>query len=175
MITTSPNCSLNARTCICRVGRCSGFSAPPGVAGLPPPPHPPPPPPAAMPRRAKSSAASSAWKRTRTATSCSSASLSAALASPVQRTPTPPGFSHATPDPAWGSAPPLAVLDRICCYKYQRTVQRDHTVPLDGRLLQLAPGPGGRSYAGTRVEIHAHLDGTLAGYYRGQRLGAKGG
>ena len=72
------------------------------------------------------------------------------------------------PDPAWRPAPPD--LDLICCFKYQRTVQHDNTVQLNGRLLQLRPGPAGRSYAGFRVDIHAHLDGTLAVYYRGQRL-----
>lgn len=79
----------------------------------------------------------------------------------------------AHPEPAWRPAPALGDLDRICSFKYQRTVQRDHTVQLDGRLLQLRPGPHGRSYAGTRVDVHAHLDGTLAVYYRGQRLGAQ--
>jgi transposase len=82
-------------------------------------------------------------------------------------------FAHtpAHPDPAWRPTPPD--LDRICCFKYQRTVQHDNTVQLDGRLLQLRPGPGGRSYAGLRVDVHAHLDGTLAVSYRGQRLVTK--
>src|SRR3990170_1502573 len=75
----------------------------------------------------------------------------------------------AHPEPAWRPAPVFADLDRICCFKYQRTVQHDNTVQIDGRLLQLRPGPGGRSYARARVEIHAHLDGSLAIYYRGQR------
>lgn len=74
----------------------------------------------------------------------------------------------AHPAPAWRPAPPD--LDHICCFKYQRTVQPDNTVQLDGRLLQLRPGPGGRSYAGLRVDVHAHLDGALAVSYRGQRL-----
>ena len=75
------------------------------------------------------------------------------------------------PEPAWLPAP--ADLERICCFKYQRTVSHDNTISLQGRLLQLAPGPGGRSYTGTRVDICAHLNGTLAVYYRGQRLQAK--
>jgi hypothetical protein len=72
------------------------------------------------------------------------------------------------PEPAWQPAP--ADLDRICCFKYQRTVSHDNTISLDGRLLQLAPGPGSRSYAGARVDVHARLNGTLAVYYRGHRL-----
>lgn len=77
----------------------------------------------------------------------------------------------AHPTPAWRPAP--ADLDRICCFKYRRTVQHDNTVQLDGRLLQLRPGPAGRSYAGLRVDVHAHLDGSLAVSYRGQRLATK--
>src|SRR5713226_6581219 len=72
-------------------------------------------------------------------------------------------FAHAPthPQSAWRPAPARADLDGICCFKYRRTVQHDNTVQLDGRFLQLAPGPGGRSYAGLRVDLHAYLDGTL--------------
>jgi transposase len=82
-------------------------------------------------------------------------------------------FAHAPakPEPAWQPAP--ADLTRICCFKYQRTVAHDNTVQLNGGLLQVRPGPGGRSYAGLRVDVHAHLDGTLAVSYRGQHLAAK--
>ena len=77
----------------------------------------------------------------------------------------------AHPEPAWQPAP--ADLERICCFKYQRTVSHDNTISLDGCLLQLAPGPSARSYTGTRVDVYARLNGTLAVYYRGQRLRAK--
>src|SRR5579864_1190698 len=82
-------------------------------------------------------------------------------------------FAHPPhkPEPAWQPAPPD--LDRICCFKYPRTVSHDNTISLDGRLLQLAPGPGGRSYTGVRVDVHARLNGTLAVFYRGHRLTAK--
>ena len=82
-------------------------------------------------------------------------------------------FAHppAHPDPAWQPAP--VDLERICCFKYQRTVSHDNTISLDGRLLQLEPGPAGRSYVGARVDVHARLTGTLAVFYRGHRLRAK--
>jgi transposase len=82
-------------------------------------------------------------------------------------------FAHAPamPEPAWRPAPPD--LTRICCFKYRRTVAHDNTVQLHGGLLQVLPGPGGRSYTGARVDVHALLDGTLAIYHRGQRLSAK--
>lgn len=77
----------------------------------------------------------------------------------------------AHPEPAWQSAPPH--LDHICCFKYQRTVGLDNTISLDGRLLQLDPGPRGRTYARARVDVHAHLNGTLAVSYRGRQLRVK--
>jgi len=62
-------------------------------------------------------------------------------------------FTHppAHPDPAWRPAP--AALERICCFKYQRTVQHDNTVQLDGRFLQLRPGPQRQSYALSLIHI----------------------
>ncbi|HLY23281.1 MAG TPA: ISNCY family transposase [bacterium] len=79
-------------------------------------------------------------------------------------------FTHAPahPEPAWRPAPPN--LARICCFKHRRTVAPDNTLQLGDRALQIHPGRGGRSYAGARVDVYAHLDGTLAVYYRGQRL-----
>ncbi len=82
-------------------------------------------------------------------------------------------FAHAPaqPEAAWRSSPPD--LERICCFKYQRTVAKDNTVTLGSRHLQILPGPNGRSYAGVRVDVHAHLSGLLAVSYRGQRLVSK--
>ena len=77
------------------------------------------------------------------------------------------------PEPAWQPVPSHADLERMCSFKYRRTVNHDNTIQLTGRLMQLDPGPGGRSYAGVRVDVHAHLDGTLSVYHRGRRLAAK--
>jgi len=79
--------------------------------------------------------------------------------------------SPSHPVPAWRPAP--ADLERICCFKYQRTVHHDNTVQLDGRYLQLQPGPARRSYTGLRVDVHAHLDGRLTVSYRGLRIAAQ--
>jgi hypothetical protein len=64
-------------------------------------------------------------------------------------------FAHAPahPAPAWRPAPSRPALTRACCFKYRRTVQHDNTVQLEGRLIQLRPGPGGRSFAGARVDV----------------------
>jgi hypothetical protein len=73
-------------------------------------------------------------------------------------------------DPAWRSAPERRDLERICCFRYRRTVNQDNTLSLDGQWLQLLPGPNGRSYAKTRVDVHAFLDGTMGVSYRGHPL-----
>lgn len=67
------------------------------------------------------------------------------------------------------------VLDpeTIFCFKYVRTVSNDNTVTLGPHLVQLAPGPRGRSYARARVEVHERLDGSLAVFYHGRRLEAQ--
>lgn len=57
-------------------------------------------------------------------------------------------------------------LDRILSFRYQRVVARDNTVRLDGRLIQVPPGPQRRSYAGARVWVHELLDGSLGVWYQ---------
>jgi transposase len=76
--------------------------------------------------------------------------------------------AHATP--AWRPAPPD--LTRICCFKHRRTVAHDNTIQFGQRVFQLHAGPGGHSYAGARIDVHVHLDDTMAIYHRGQRLRA---
>ncbi|MDR7457323.1 MAG: hypothetical protein QN125_08585 [Armatimonadota bacterium] len=45
-----------------------------------------------------------------------------------------------------------------------------NTISLAPHHLQILPGPGGRSYAKARVEVHERLDSTLAVYYQGHQL-----
>lgn len=70
-------------------------------------------------------------------------------------------FAHppADPTPAW-RRPPRDGAPLVSC-RYTRTVARDNTVQLGPRWLQLPPGPGGRSYAGRRVELREGVDGRL--------------
>jgi len=63
--------------------------------------------------------------------------------------------------------------DSVFCFKYSGTVANDNTISLAPHQLQILPGPGGRSYAKARVELHERLDGTLAVYFHGQRLAAR--
>jgi transposase len=67
-------------------------------------------------------------------------------------------------------------LDRILSFRYQRVVARDNTVSLEGRFLQIPPGPRGRSYYGARVWVHEFLDGSLGVWYQDRWLvkGVKG-
>ena len=74
------------------------------------------------------------------------------------------GVPAADPAPAWRPRPRDLRLDRVCCFKYRRRVASDHTVRLDGQVLQLPPGPGRVGYAGRRVEVHVRLDGRIVAF-----------
>jgi len=52
-------------------------------------------------------------------------------------------------------------LDAVCSFHYVRTVANDNTVRLEERLVRIPPGPGGRGYAGCRVQLQERLDGSL--------------
>jgi len=67
---------------------------------------------------------------------------------------------------------PGMVAAELFCFKYLATVANDNTVTFAGQQLQLLPGPGGRSYARTRVQVHERLDGSLAVFYEGRCLTA---
>ena len=56
--------------------------------------------------------------------------------------------------------------DTLFCFKYERSVAKDNTVSINNTLLQIPPGPSGRSYAGCRVEIQHRFDGSLRAYYQ---------
>ena len=70
----------------------------------------------------------------------------------------------ADPVPAWRPVPADVRLDRVLVFKYRCKVARDHTIRLDGQVLQLPPGRGGRGYAGRLVEVHVRLDGSLVAF-----------
>ncbi len=66
----------------------------------------------------------------------------------------------------WLAVPRHINLERVLVLKYRRKVAKDHTVRLDGRVLQL---PRARyAYSGKTVEVHVRLDGSLVAF-DGQR------
>lgn len=76
----------------------------------------------------------------------------------------------ADPLPAYRPWPPSLDPHTVFCFKYQRRVANDNTVTLGPHQIQLLPGPGGRSYAKGRVEVHERLDGTFAVFSQHRRL-----
>ena len=75
------------------------------------------------------------------------------------------------PVPTWRVVPADVRLDRVLVFKYRRKVAKDHTIHLDGRVLQLPRGAtGAANYAGKRVEVHVGLDGSIVAYDGQRRL-----
>jgi transposase len=74
--------------------------------------------------------------------------------------------------PAWRPVPAGLDLARVCAFRWRRAVGSDSCVRLEGMVLQLPPGPGGRSLAGRRVEVELRLDGRLLVVADGRILAA---
>jgi hypothetical protein len=79
-------------------------------------------------------------------------------------------FAHPPADPAPAWRRPPRDLSLVLSCRYTRTVARDNTVRLGPRWLQLPPGPGGRSWAGRRLELRECLDGRLVALQTGRVL-----
>jgi hypothetical protein len=76
----------------------------------------------------------------------------------------------AQPGSAYRATPPGFIPEEVFCLKHQRTVGSDNVVRFKGHRLQIQPGTDRPSYARAMVTVHEGFDGTLAVYYRGQRL-----
>jgi hypothetical protein len=75
--------------------------------------------------------------------------------------------------PAWRPLRRGVDLARVCGFRYEATVLNDHTIRLAGMVLDIPPGPRGRSYRGHRVEVCQLLDRTWR-VYRGDQVLATG-
>ena len=73
---------------------------------------------------------------------------------------------------AWRSVPKTIEVDRAISFHYPTKVGLDNTVRLGTLLLDIPPGPLGRSYAKARVEVRQLLNGSWKVYYQ-DRLIAK--
>ena len=74
---------------------------------------------------------------------------------------------------AWRPLPEGLDPERVFCFKHTRTASADNVVAFEGRRLQILADPERASYARLEVEVHQHLDGTLAVFYQGRRLEVK--
>jgi transposase len=75
-------------------------------------------------------------------------------------------------DKAWRPVPKTLDLNRAISFHYPAKVGLDNTVRLGELLLDIPPGPLGRSYAKARVEVRQLLNGSWKVYYK-DRLIAK--
>lgn len=72
------------------------------------------------------------------------------------------------PNSVWRKLGGSVDWDSIFCFKYRRSVAKDNTVSLFNNVLQITPGPAGRSYSGCHVEIQHRFNGSLRVYHNGE-------
>lgn len=56
-------------------------------------------------------------------------------------------------------------LKKLISFSYEATVGNDNAVRLGGLIIDIPPGPGGRSYAKCKVQVRQLLDGAWRVYY----------
>lgn len=71
----------------------------------------------------------------------------------------------ATGEHRWRRLGPGLDLDRLCSFRYNAKVANDNAVRFCGLIFDIAPGPGGRSYAGCEIELRQFLDGSWRIYH----------
>ena len=75
------------------------------------------------------------------------------------------------PRAAWRRLRARVDVARVCSFRYEATVLKDNTVRLGGTVvLDIPPGPRGRSYADRRVEVRQLLDGAWRVYRHDQLI-----
>ena len=74
-----------------------------------------------------------------------------------------------SPEPVYRSRRDLD-LHKILAFRYQATVLNDNAVRLGGLIIDIPPGPRGRSYAKAKVDVRQHLDGSWTVYYHDQPI-----
>lgn len=71
---------------------------------------------------------------------------------------------------AWRPVPKTLDVDRVISFHYPTKVGLDNTIRLGELLLDIAPGPLGRSYAKARVEVRQLLNGSWKVYHQGRLI-----
>lgn len=70
------------------------------------------------------------------------------------------------PQPAWRRVRASLDLERSCSFHYDATVLNDNTVRIQGRVIDIPPGPKLRTYARAHVEACQLLDGSWRVYFK---------
>jgi transposase len=73
---------------------------------------------------------------------------------------------------AWRKAPPAAQLPRIISFRYPAVVGNDNCIRLHQQIIDIPPGPTGRSYAKARVDVRQLLDGAYQVFHQQQLIAA---
>lgn len=79
----------------------------------------------------------------------------------------------ATTDPAWRKVLSSIDVERVISFRYAATVRNDNTVCVDKVVIDIPPGPRGRSYAQARVEVRQLLDGEWRVYLKDEQIAAR--
>jgi len=67
--------------------------------------------------------------------------------------------------------PKTVDLDKIFCFKHERTVNNDNTISFENRILQIGPSELRVSFAKCKVMVYEHLDGSISVGYGPHMLG----
>lgn len=67
---------------------------------------------------------------------------------------------------AWRKVGKGLDLERIVSLRYDAMIANDNAIRLSGMVIDVPPGPGGRSYAGVLAEVRQLLDGSWRVYYQ---------
>ena len=79
---------------------------------------------------------------------------------------------------AFMPVPKTIDLNKIFCFKHERTVNNDNTISYNNRILQIGPSELRVSFAKCKVTVYEHLDGSISvgygphivGYYLPKNL-----
>ncbi len=72
---------------------------------------------------------------------------------------------------AFITVPKTMDLDKIFCFKHERTVNNDNTISYERRILQIGPSELRVSFAKCRVMVYEHLDGSITIGYGPHMIG----
>jgi transposase len=70
----------------------------------------------------------------------------------------------------WRKVRSCVDIRKVLSLKYESTVANDNAIRLGGMVIDVPAGPGGRGYAGARVEVRQLLDGGWRVYYKDKMI-----